>query len=182
MRHLRVLWGVLRSTRYALTAIAVSVIAFSGAVWFSNTALIIAVFGSSAPLLDKLALLGALYGSIGSNFTIISATYTILIAILFGIQVSLLAYYIAKARANSSQLKRVGATSLGGLISGVLGIGCAACGSFILTSMLAVVGAGGLLAFLPFGGEEFGFLGVALLLYSMYIVLKKIDTPFVCPI
>lgn len=182
MRLFRILWGVLRSPRYATIALVISVLVFSGATWFSNTALIVAVVTSSAPFFDKIALLGTLYGSIGSNFTIVSATYTILIALLFGMQVALLSYYITKARSHSSELNRVSLTSLGGLLSGVFGIGCAACGSFLLTSMLAVVGAGGLLALLPFGGEEFGVLGVALLLYSMYVVLKKIDTPFVCPI
>lgn len=182
MRYLRILVGVLRIPRYAAAAAAVAAVVFTGAVWLPNTSLIVAVLQSSSSLLDKLTFLGTLYGSIGTNFTLVSATYTTAIAILFGVQIALLGYYIVKARANAAQLKGIGSTSVGGLISGALGIGCAACGTFILTTVLAVFGAAGFVAFLPFGGEEFGFIGVALLIYSMYIVLKKLDAPFVCPI
>ena len=85
-------------------------------------------------------------------------------------------------RTGSPNVKGVGVAGIGGLVSGVFGIGCAACGTFIFTSVLALFGVGGILAYLPFGGEEFGFLGVALLVYSVYSLTKKITDPLVCPI
>ena len=79
-------------------------------------------------------------------------------------------------------MKSSGAAGIGGLVSGVFGIGCAACGTFILTPLLALFGATGLFSLLPFGGEEFGFIGVGLLVYSIYAVTKKINSPMVCDI
>jgi len=116
-----------------------------------------------------------LFGSIQTNFSPTSATYTIAIAVLFGINIALLAYYI---RSRQSSVISSGATlSISGLVSGVFGIGCAACGTFILTSFLSAFGAVGVLSFLPFSGEEFGFLGVGLLVYSIYVISRKINSP-----
>lgn len=182
VRYFKILLSVIRGPRYAIAAIVIGLLVFTGAVWLPNTALIIAVLQSSVSFTDKLIFLGTLYGSIATNFTVVSATYTVLISVLFGIQIALLVYYIQKARANAARLSGAGTASIGGLVSGVLGIGCAACGTFILTTVLALFGAGGLVAFLPFGGEEFGLIGVALLTYSMYLVLKRIDAPYVCPL
>lgn len=69
-----------------------------------------------------------------------------------------------------------------GITSGVFGVGCAACGSFILTSVLSLVGASGALAFLPFGGSEFGIIGVILLAIAIPMTAKQIENPLVCKI
>ena len=181
MRYLGVLVTVFRQPVYLLLAVAIAVVVFTGAVWLPSIPLILVVF-QNASLSELFALLWSLYGTIGSNFSASSATYTIMIAILFGMNVSLLMYYIRRMRTGSSNLKGAGAASVGGLVSGVFGIGCAACGTFILTSVLTLFGVAGILAYLPFGGEEFGFLGVALLIYSVYSLTKKINDPLVCSI
>ncbi|OGZ61172.1 MAG: hypothetical protein A2919_01050 [Candidatus Spechtbacteria bacterium RIFCSPLOWO2_01_FULL_43_12] len=71
---------------------------------------------------------------------------------------------------------------LGGSVLGILGIGCGACGSLILTPLAISIGATGFLAVLPFGGSEFGFLGIALFMFSMYSLSKKINDPLICPV
>ena len=71
---------------------------------------------------------------------------------------------------------------MGGLVTGVFGIGCAACGTFVLTPLLIAVGAGGLIAFLPFGGEEFGVLSTGILGFSIFLTSKKIQDPLTCKI
>jgi hypothetical protein len=43
------------------------------------------------------------------------------------------------------------------------------------------VGATGLLALLPFDGQEFGLLGVGILGFSIFLAAKKINEPLVCP-
>lgn len=182
MRRISILVGILRKPTYAAIATFFGVIVFTGAVWLPNLATISLVIKSSVTLLAKLQFIFSLYGSITTNFTLMSASYTVLIAFLFGIQAALLLYYIKAVRLGSTQLRNVGATSIGGLVSGVFGIGCAACGTFILTSVLTLFGVGGLVAYLPFGGEEFGVIGVLLLVYSVYVILNKIDKPLVCPV
>ena len=120
----------------------------------------------------------SLFMSIQTNFSVVSASYTIAISILFGVNVALIVYYI-----RSRQDAKIGSgttLSAGGLISGIFGVGCASCGTFIIGSLLSIFGVSVLLSFLPFGGEEFGFIGVGLLIYSSYLILNRISKPSVC--
>lgn len=165
--------------RYLMLGIMTAFIVFTLAVWLPNFKLIIQVLTSStASIADKLGILIGLFGSIKTNFTFVSATYTVIIAVLFGVNVTMIAYYIKRNKqvADSTGV----AAGLGGLISGSFGIGCAACGTFILGPLLALIGAGGLIALLPLGGQEFGFLGVGLLGFSIFLIAKKINTSAVC--
>ena len=164
---------------YTLLALAIAIVVFTFAVWLPNFKFIADILSSEvANLNDKASIIFGLYGSIGTNFTVVSAIYTILIALLFGMNVSLLTYYI---RSQKKVLKgKDTASGLGGLVAGVFGVGCASCGTFILTSVLGLLGVGGVIAYLPLGGEEFGILGVMLLLYSVYALGKRIEAPLVC--
>jgi len=183
MLYVRALIAVIRQPLYLLITTLVAGIVFTFAVWLPSLSLIVIV-AKNASLTELLSLMWSLYGAIGSNFTAISASYTTIIAILFGLNVALLTYYIRKMRGgiSNANIGSTGAASAGGLVSGIFGIGCAACGTFIFTSVLTLFGIAGVLSYLPFGGEEFGFLGVALLGYSLYTLGKKITDPFVCPI
>ena len=180
---LRQLTYVFKKPEYIVLATLISGVVFTLAVWLPNFKLVGIILSSgTASVYEKLSFLFSLYGSIGTNFTAVSATYTIVIAILFGINIALLTYYIRKVQSGVGNIKSTGATSIGGLVGGMFGIGCATCGTFILTSVLALFGASGVIAFLPFGGEEFGFLGVGLLLYSIYVLTKKMEEPLKCDI
>ena len=172
---------VFRKPTYILLALITSSAVFVFAVWLPNIPLIVKVMGHPGiSLTQKLDLPISLLGSIVTNFTLLSASYTIAIAILFGINVAMFAYFL---RRRVDEVKQAGvATGLFGITSGVIGMGCAACGSFLLTSLLSLVGASGILAFLPLNGGEFGILGVALLGTSLYMTAKKIQNPTVCKI
>jgi hypothetical protein len=175
---LKVLAGIFRKLRYTVIATVITVLVFTFSVWLPNFRAIQSVFSlESATLANKLNFLWSLYGSIGTNFTFISASYTIAIAILFGINIALLSYYI---KTRKSLILNGSTASVGGFVSGIFGIGCASCGTFLLTSFLVAIGAGGFIFYLPLGGEEFGILGVILLGYSVYATSKKIDGPLVC--
>jgi len=181
MQYIGTLIKVLCNPYYSLLAALIAGFIFSMAVWLPSFQLIWIV-SQTASLSELPSLLWSLYGAIGSNFSLVSAIYTILIAILFGINIALLTYYIKRSRGGVRSIKGTGAAGIGGLVAGIFGIGCAACGTFIFTSALTLFGVGGILAYLPFGGEEFGFLGVGLLLYSLYTLTKKITDPLVCPV
>lgn len=177
----RALQKVFRRPQYVLLAFVTSVTVFVFAVWFPNLPLIVRIMGhSDIPLSQKLDLPISLLGSIITNFTLLSASYTIAIAILFGINLSMLVYFL---RRRVAEVKQGGiATGIFGIASGVVGIGCAACGSFLLTSILSLVGASWILSFLPLRGAEFGILGVILLSISLYMTAKKIQNPAICKI
>jgi hypothetical protein len=168
--------------RYILLAATTGLAVFVLATWLPNLGLVWKIAASgSIPLDDKLKVLTALVGSIGTNFTVVSALTTVLIAALFGANVAMIAYYFRLRRQHARQAgQAAAATSLGGAASGLFGVGCAACGTFVLSPALAALGAGGLIALLPFGGEEFGLLGVGMLGLSLVLTARKIGQPAAC--
>jgi hypothetical protein len=172
---------VFRKPAYALFAITMSAIVFAFAVWLPNIPLIVKIMGHPGiSFSDKLDLPINLLGSIATNFTLLSATYTIIIAILFGMNVAMIIYFL---RRRIDDVRQTGfGTGFLGITSGVLGMGCAACGSFLLTSVFSLFGVSGILAYLPLAGGEFGILGVILLAVSIYMTAKKIQNPAVCKI
>ena len=178
---LQALQKVFRKPAYVLIALITSAVVFAFAVWLPNLSLIVKIMGHPGiTFSQKLSLPASLLGSIVTNFTLLSATYTILIAILFGMNVSMITYFL---RRRIDDVRQAGlGTGLLGITSGVLGMGCAACGSFLLTSILSLSGASWLLSYLPLDGAEFGILVVILLAVSLYLTAKKIRNPAVCKI
>ncbi len=170
--------------RYVLLAAATGLAVFILATWLPNLGLVWQIAASaSVPFDDKVKVLTALIGSIGTNFTPFSALSTVAIAVLFGANVAMIAYYFRVRRQIVRQAGQVGAAaSLGGLASGLFGVGCAACGTFVLGPALSFIGATVLIALLPFGGEEFGALGVAMLGFSLVLTARKIGEPLACPL
>ena len=170
--------------RYILLAATTGLAVFIFAMWLPNLGLVWQIASSgSVSLADKVRILTALIGSIGTNFTLVSGLSTTAIAVLFGANVALLAYYVRSRRQLVRQAGRAGAaTSLAGLASGLFGIGCAACGTFVLGPVASLVGVSGLVAALPFGGEEFGVLGIAMLGLSLVLTARKIGSPVACSI
>ncbi|VAW13495.1 hypothetical protein MNBD_BACTEROID05-655 [hydrothermal vent metagenome] len=173
---------VFKRKQYLALAFIIAFVVFTLAVWLPNFKIIVQVVTSSAAsLTDKWNILVGLLGSISTNFTFISASYTIIIAVFFGVNIAMIVYYM-KRNKKTADKAGVAGSGLGGLISGFFGIGCAACGTIVLGPLLALIGAGGLIAFLPFNGQEFGFLGVGLLGFSIFLVAKKISAPAVCKV
>ncbi|MEK7509083.1 MAG: hypothetical protein AAB605_00035 [Patescibacteria group bacterium] len=176
---IRALYKVFRNPAYVALSLFTGAVVFAFAVWLPNIRLIAAVLGSpEASFAQKLALPISLLGSIATNFTLLSASYTVAIAVLFGINLAMVAYFVRHRVAAARQSGiAVGFLGLG---SGILGTGCAACGSFLLMNGLTFAGASGALVFLPLGGAEFGVLGTVLLAVSIYLTAKRIQNPAVC--
>ncbi len=170
---------VFAHTSYIVLASVLALSAFVFAVWLPNIGLMTDLFAtSSAPLAAKMKIAISLLGGISTNFSTLSASYTIAIVILFGTVITMTVYLMRKKRAQLGG--NTLATELGGTLSGVLGIGCAACGSFILMTILSSFGAAGALALLPLRGGEFGVVSVILLAVSLALISKKITEPLIC--
>lgn len=165
--------------RFLILAIAITVGVFLFSVYLPNIGLIRdVVLASDYSFTAKMRLFVALAGSFRTNFTAFNATAVVTTSILIGTNIAMLAHLIAQRR--SALRESAAATGVLGALAGILGIGCAACGSVILTSILASLGASGLLLALPLRGGEFGFVGVALLLVSIALLGKRIRAPLVC--
>lgn len=176
MNALRAVFG---NWRYAVLSGVTAALAFALAVWMPNLRLLDSILADPhVPIIDKLKLPVALLGSIGSNFSTLAASYTIMMALLLGVNVSLIAYIqkLKKLRLLSTE----GAVGSLGIVSGVLGIGCAACGSLIFTSVLGTAVGAGFIALLPLKGGEFGIVGVILLAVATYLLVRQMSTAPVC--
>lgn len=182
LNNLRIAFGlVFAYPSYAALAGVLAALVFLLAVWFPNLGLIAQVYsGSTAPLAAALGIALSLLGGIVTNFSVLSAGYTIAIAVLFGLTTAMIAYLVKQMRiAAAGQSIAIGS---GAAVSGVIGVGCAACGSLIMGVVLPSLGAAGALAALPLRGEEFGILSVALLFVSLLLISKNIAEPIACPL
>ena len=166
---------------YTAAALVISTGVFAGGILIPHYQLLQIVLGNQVlSLLEKSTFVVSLLGAIETNFTLVSALVLLVTSVLFSINVMMLLYYIRLVRGGN--VVATGATSIGGLVSALFGIGCSACGSLIATSVLATLGLGGLITLLPLRGVEFGFIGIALLLYSISLIDKKLRAPLVCDI
>jgi len=176
---------VFKEPWYLFLAVITSSIVFLFSVYFSNLGLIRkVVFSMHASFAEKLDLLTELLlGIYAANRPL--AVFTIIgVSVLFGINLSMLVYMLKRNRQMGAvrQKGRGALSAIGGLFGGILGLGCAACGSLILTPILAFFGAVGILALLPLGGSEFGLVAMLLLGISIFLLSKKINDPLICPV
>lgn len=181
LTNLRIAFGqVFVYPSYVALAGGLALLAFLLAVWFPNVELIGELLvGSSAPITAKLGIVLSLLGGIGTNFSVLSAGYTIAIAPLFGLTSAMIAYTVKRSRiATDGKSIAIGS---GAMASGVLGVGCAACGSLILGVLVPSLGAAAALAALPLQGEEFGIFSVALLVVSLLLISRSIAESIGCP-
>jgi len=164
---------------YLALALAVAVVSFASLQWAFSYRLIADVFATPAVALTvKLRLLASLLASPGSGFDPFAWFNTIAVPLLFGVNIALVVYFLHErhARLSGGEI----ASEVGAVASGVIAAGCAACGSFLLVTILSLFGATGALALLPWGGGELGLLSVALLVLSIYLIARRIVAPAVC--
>jgi len=170
---------VFNNPKYVALSVAVIIAVIAFAAWLPNLHLITRTMTSSTMTLwQKTNLLTSLLGSLQTNFTPLSRTVTFISAGLAGMQVSLLIYYLRQ----TARLQQSMGMSALGVATSMLGVGCASCGSVILTSFIGFGSATAVLDFLPFRGQEFGFLGIGILLFAISLTIRKINQPFVCEV
>ena len=159
----------------ALSLLAGLAILFA-ATWLPNASLIrYSLFSENISLVRLLA------GTIGfftANTTAGRAVIVIIVAALSGINFAMFVFYAGR------RIGRDRAAGLGifGTIIGFMGVGCAACGSVIITSIFGLGAASGFLGLLPFQGIEFGIAGIIFLCISIVLLAGKINNPDICKI
>jgi len=102
---------------------------------------------------------------------------TLFVSVLSAINIILLVLYY---RERGAMLFKSSGSGFFGLVLGALGIGCSACGTLALTAVLGTLGLGWIVVFLPFHGAEIYALGILLLLFSIYQLIKLINKPLTC--
>jgi len=172
---------VLSIPKYAALAITTAAIVLILALLLPNMMLAREITMSDAiPFAAKLRILAGLLGSLATNYSFAASTALVSVSLLFGVNVSFFAHALGMRRKLSATGGSGLLTSVGGLASSFVGIGCAACGTFLLGPLLALFGAGALIGALPFGGEEFIVLGIALLVASLWFHARAAGSSTTC--
>ena len=170
---------VVKQPKYLVLAIAVSLILVAFAAWLPNLHLITKTMSSATMTLwQKTNLIISLLASLQTNFTTVSRFMTFITAGLAGIQISLLAYYLRQ----TARLQKSMSLSALGVATSMLGVGCASCGSVVLTTLIGFGLTTAVIGVLPFRGQEFGVVGIGTLLLAIYFIMKKINDPLVCEV
>ena len=123
-------------------------------------------------------IVGSLLLTFGVNVTLTGKVLFAIITITAGISISLLVYYLK----NRIKFDLAGGTSTLGIFLSLIGVGCASCGSVILSSVIGLSATGAFVGFLPLQGLEIGLLSLSLLMWSIYSVSKKIQNPLLCKV
>lgn len=161
----RTLRLVLSVPAYAAVAAVTALLGLTGIVVSQNIALVRSVvIGGSLSLPARIETLFLLYPFVGPGFQPATGVLVVLTALLLGGNVALLAYHL---REHDLSIKG-GSGSLAGVVFGVLGAGCAACGPVVFAGVLSLVGATGVFFLLPLEGLEFAIAGILLLGLSTY--------------
>lgn len=158
-------WTVLRRPPYAGFAAVIALVSLGVFVFSRNVGLLldVVVFGDLS-LVSKLGIVVAMYAGVVTVAEPLASATLVTIAVLVGVNVSMLAYYV---RTQDLTLRR-GSGSLGGLVLGTLGAGCASCGSAVLAGVFSLVGGASAASLLPLDGLEFSLLAIPLILVSSY--------------
>ena len=165
--------------KYILLTIIIASFLIAFIAWLPNLHLITRTMSSSSmTFIEKTNLILSLLGSLKTNFTAWSLFTADSIAVLTGIQVSLLVYYLEKFISAKNEL----GMSVSGIFISILGVGCATCGSVILTSVIGISSTTAIITYLPLMGQEFGNIGISILLFAIYSLVKKIEQPYGCQI
>jgi hypothetical protein len=109
------------------------------------------------------------------NSTNFSRSMAIINSFLSGINLAMFVYYMSR------RIKLYKSAGLGfmGMLVSFLGIGCASCGSVIITSIFGF-GATAFLGALPLHGLEISIFGSIFLLVSIHLLANKIANPLFC--
>jgi hypothetical protein len=155
---------VLRGPGYAVLALLAAALALTLFVVSQNLTVARFALTSSLALSNRVDILLGLYPLFGTLYGPLTSVGLLVVAALTGVNVAMLTYHVREHGLS----RGAGGGSAVGVALGVLGAGCAACGSAVLAGVLSLVGATGLLTALPLEGLEFTFLALVALVLSLY--------------
>ena len=112
-----------------------------------------------------------------NNFSTGSLILVTLGSFLGGINLSLAYTYM---RLRGEVLLHSGLYSGIGLVFAFFGIGCAACGTALLSVILGFFGFSAMLDVFPYQGQEIGYIGIIFLCIATYTLAHKVAVPNVC--
>ena len=157
---------------YVFSAAIISFLIFSLFIFLTNIPIFLQAWSvAGISLFPKVSL--NIINTILSVSGSLALSLMVAIAIVGGINISMIIFKFAKIKRTSKNL-----FSFGALASSMFGAGCPACS----TSLLSILGVSGGLSVLPLKGVEFTSLGLLVLLISFYFIGKSINECKECKI
>ena len=135
--------------------------------YLRNLSLVNSTLIDGTPLLYKFKLFTALLEGLETSMTTVGFFTMILTGFLVGINLTLVTQKIGQIRKAGKVHFAAGGSSLLGIIGG----GCASCG----LPVISLLGLSGSVLYLPFKGAELPYVSIALLLISLFFLLKSND-------
>ncbi len=170
---------VLRNPWYPIIGVIAGILLLLVAIWLPNLSFIGSTMASGyLSFGEKAGILISSLSALGTNFTPLSRALTITLAVLFAVDAAFLAFYLR----TRFRLERSAGVGIGGVILGLLGVGCASCGTVVVSAFLGAGATAGFLNILPLKGQEFGFLGVGFMAFGIVLTARKIESPAACDI
>jgi hypothetical protein len=160
-RTLRLVLGI---PGYAVFALVTAVAALSVFVFSQNVSFVSFVVTAPYAVGTRVSILLELYPFVGTSYGPVTGLTLVAVSALTGVNISFVTYHL---REHGLAVEQSGGSAVG-VVLGLFGAGCAACGSAILAGLFSLVGAAGLLTVLPLEGLEFSLLAVVVLVLSMY--------------
>lgn len=161
VRTVRLVLGV---PTYAGVALAGSVLGLTLFAAGQNPDLVRFALAGPIEAADRLTVLLDLYPFVGPVYGTLEGAVLLVVAALVGVDLAMVAYHLREHDLSA----REGASGTAGVALGVLGAGCGACGTVLLSGLLSLVGAAGALTLLPLEGLEIALLAAGVLVLSVY--------------
>jgi hypothetical protein len=132
---------------------------------------------TSLSFTKRLSLFLKMFFDVTSTFTAGALILAVLGSLLGGINLALAYVYV---QVRGQMLMKSGLYSGIGLLFAFLGVGCAACGTALLSVILSFFGFSAMLEVLPYQGQEIGYIGIIFLCIATYTLAHKVTAPNVC--
>lgn len=167
--------NVLAQPLYVILALSTMLVTSALLLWSLNLGLLrYVVFEAPIGLGQKIDFFFSVFRDLYTTYSGLVGTGIVVFSLLFGVNTAVLVYVI-----RGQGIKKVPKkSSTLGLVFAVIGGGCVACGTSIITPLLATVGAGSA-SLLGDISAVLNWLGAVLVLYSIYklgLVAKTIQT------
>ncbi len=156
--------GVMKNPLYVLGSIAVGFITLGIILWSLNTQLLwYIVVEAPINFAQKLEFVTDVYGGIATNYESTQSMIMLLFSFLFGVNIMLIVFVVRNGAFKLSKNK----SSVGGLTAAIIGGGCIACGTSIITPIIASFGATATISLNNTVGTLVNTIGIVFILYSL---------------
>lgn len=164
---------VLRQPRYAVLAAVLSVLFLELIFWLNNLPMLQYILTvPTLSLAAKMQFLASTYTDVWQSSSSPLAISLLVLSLIQGATLSILLYIVRHQTADTAALKAVGSSSLASILA-TLGLGCAACGTSLITPILVLLFSSSSVVLADRVGAVVTLAGMIAGLYALYSIGMK---------